>query len=92
MTNLLLVFFFLQAADLATTAVALNLGGVENNPLVRVFMWMGPLAGLIAAKVVVLLVAAACAVSRQHRPLRFANAAFAGIVVWNLSVIARLLA
>jgi len=91
MTNVLLLFFFLQAADLATTAVALNLGGVENNPLVRAFMWMGPLVGLITAKIVVLLVATACAVSRKYRPLHCANAAFAGIVVWNLTVIARLM-
>lgn len=92
MTNVLLLFFFLQAADLATTAVAMNLGGVENNPLVRAFMWMGPLVGLMAAKAVVVLIAIACAASRKHRPLHWANAAFAGIVVWNLSVIARLLA
>ena len=55
-------------------------------------MWLGPLVGLIAAKVVVLLIAMGCAVSKKYRPLQCANLAFAGIVVWNLSVIARLLA
>jgi hypothetical protein len=92
MIKLLFVFIFLQAADLATTVVTLRLGGVEKNPLIQFFLTVGPVLGLVLAKVVVLLIAAACAAGGRQRPLRCANAAFAGVVGWNLFIIARLLA
>ena len=92
MANILIVFFALQVADAATTLVALRLGGAEDNPLIHMFMSIGPLAGLILAKAIVLLIAFGCALSSRTRALRHANFAFTGIVAWNLIVIARLLA
>jgi hypothetical protein len=92
MANILIVFFALQVADAATTMVALQLGGAENNPLIHMFLSIGPVAGLILAKVLVLLIAFGCALSSRARPLRHANVVFTGIVAWNLIVIARLLA
>ena len=56
------------------------------------FMSIGPLAGLLLAKVVVLLIAFGCTLSSRPRVLRRANVVFTGIVVWNLIVIAWLLA
>jgi hypothetical protein len=91
MTKLFFVFALLQAADLATTVMTLKLGGVENNPLIQSFLTMGSVLGLVLAKIVVLLIAAGCAAWGRQRPLRCANAAFAGVVSWNLFVIARLL-
>ena len=91
MVKIMSVFCFLQAADLATTVVTLKLGGVENNPLIRFFMMVGPLVGLVLAKLVVLLVGAGCVASGRLNPLRRANVAFAVVVGWNLVVIARLL-
>ena len=92
MTNVFLIFFLLQVADLATTFVTMRLGGVELNPLVRMFMSAGPVAGLFLAKLVVLAIAAGCAAMSKFRTLRRANIVFAGIVFWNITVIARLLA
>ena len=92
MANILIVFFVLQLADSATTLLALRLGGTENNPLIHMFMSIGPVAGLILAKVLVLLIAFGCVLSSRARALRHANIAFTGIVAWNLIVIARLLA
>ena len=92
MVNILVIFFVLQVADAATTVVALRLGGAEDNPLIQMFMSMGPVAGLILAKALVLLIAFGCALSSRARVLRHANVAFTGIVAWNLIVIARLLA
>jgi hypothetical protein len=92
MTKILSVFFLLQIADLATTVWTLKLGGAEINPLVLAFMTAGPLMGLFLAKVVVMLVAVGCALLSKHRTLQRANVVFAGIVAWNLSVIARLIA
>jgi hypothetical protein len=91
MIKLFFVFVFLQAADLATTVLTLRLGGVEQNPLIQFFLTVGPVFGLVLAKIVVLLIAAGCAAGGRERPLRCANAAFTGIVSWNLFVIARLL-
>jgi hypothetical protein len=92
MVNILIIFFVLQVADAATTVVALRLGGAEDNPLIQMFMSIGPVAGLILAKTLVLLIAFGCALSSRARVLRGANVVFTGIVAWNLIVIARLLA
>jgi hypothetical protein len=92
MTNVLLIFFLLQLADLATTLVTMRLGGVELNPMVRMFMSVGPVAGLFLAKLVVLAIAVGCALASKYRTLRRANIVFTGIVIWNITVIARLLA
>jgi Domain of unknown function (DUF5658) len=92
MKNVLLIFLLLQIADLATTLMTMRLGGVELNPLVRMFMSAGPVAGLFLAKLVVVGIAAGCAAMSKYRTLLRANIVFTGIVVWNITVIARLLA
>jgi Domain of unknown function (DUF5658) len=91
MNKILSIYTFLQLADMATTAVTMRLGGVEINPLVHVFMSVGPLVGLLLAKLVAMIAAMGCVFLKKPRPLRCANLVFAGIVVWNLSIIARLL-
>jgi Domain of unknown function (DUF5658) len=91
MNKILSIYTFLQLADMATTAVTMRLGGVEINPLVHVFMSVGPLLGLLLAKLVAMIAAMGCVFLKKPRPLRCANLVFAGIVAWNLSIIARLL-
>jgi uncharacterized protein DUF5658 len=92
MIKILSIFVVLQVADLATTAATLKLGGVEINPLVHTLMIVGPMAGLVLAKLAVVLIAIGCALMNKPRALQRANLVFAGIVVWNISIIARLLA
>jgi hypothetical protein len=84
------VFILLQIMDLATTLVALALGGQENNPIVAHVMALGPVGGLFLSKLAVTGIAAAGAAMQKNRALRVANVAFSGIVVWNVTVIARL--
>ena len=48
-------------------------------------------AGLFLAKLVVLAIAVGCALASKYRTLRRANIVFTGIVIWNITVIARLL-
>jgi Domain of unknown function (DUF5658) len=91
MNKILSIYTFLQLADLATTAVTMRLGGVEINPLVHLFMSVGPLLGLLLAKLIAMLAAIGCVFLKKPRPLRCANLVFAGIVAWNLTIIARLL-
>jgi hypothetical protein len=83
-------FILLQVLDLATTLIALSMGGCENNPIVAHIMKLGPVGGLLVSKIVVIGLATAGAFLNKERGLRRANVAFCGIVAWNLSVIARL--
>jgi hypothetical protein len=91
MLKALLTFVFLQLADVGTTVAVLRLGGVEENPLVKHFMVFGPVEGLFLAKLVTIAIGVACFLSGRPRALRLANFVFAAIVVWNLSIIARLI-
>lgn len=85
-----LTFIALQFADLATTMIAVQMGGVENNLLVSRFMAIGTLQGLLLAKLAVLAVATGIVWARKSRVLRWANVFFGGVVLWNVVVIARL--
>lgn len=87
----LILFILLQAADFATTVAAINFGGAEQNPLVAHMMGFGGINGLLLAKVIALAIGGAAAAAGKNRGIRVANFAFAAIVVWNLSIISRLL-
>ena len=89
--KILYLFIVLQIADLLTTVLALKLGGFEENVMVRAFMSVGPYAGLILSKLVVLSIALGFALWKKQAPLRYANVVFAAVVAWNLTVIVRLL-
>jgi hypothetical protein len=90
MLKVFLIFWFLQLADLGTTVAVFRLGGGEQNPLVHYLMAVGPVEGVILAKIVALAIGVGCVMAAKHRPLRVANLFFAGVVAWNLSIIARL--
>jgi len=90
MLKIFLLFAFLQAADLATTVAVFNLGGVEENPLIKHFMVLGPVQGVLLAKLAALAIGTACYFASKRRALILTNIVFAGIVAWNLSIIARL--
>jgi hypothetical protein len=84
------IFVLLQLADLGTTVAVLRLGGVEENPLVKLLMVFGPLRGLILAKLVTVAFGVGCFLAAKYRALRTANIVFSAIVTWNLVIIARL--
>lgn len=90
MRKAFLIFALLQLADLGTTVAAFRLGGVEENPLVHHLMGGGPVLGVILAKIIELAIACGCVLAAKPRALRIANLVFTGIVLWNLSIIARL--
>jgi hypothetical protein len=85
-----LIFVLLQAADLATTLLAIRFGGIEQNPFVSHFMVLGTLEGLLFSKVVILTVAVAAVMARRARALKVANLFYAVVVLWNVSIICRL--
>ena len=86
----LLVFLALQLMDIATTIFALGIGGVEQNPIIRHFMAIGPIPGLILSKLVVIALAGVFVFIGKTKPVRLANVAFAMVVIWNVTIIARL--
>jgi Domain of unknown function (DUF5658) len=89
-TAMQLTFVLLQLADVITTMIALGTGGIEQNPIVSRFMALGSLQGLILAKVVMLAMATAAIRFGKYRAIRWANLVYAGIVLWNISVIVRM--
>jgi hypothetical protein len=86
----LYLFVILQVLDVLTTLVAMHLGGHENNFLIARLMSVGPVGGLLLSKFIVIGLAALGIVRQYHRGVRRANLVFAGVVVWNLTVIMRL--
>ena len=86
-----LAFFLLfQLLDLVTTVIAIALGAHEGNPLVTHFMTVNPVAGLFFTKFLIAGVAIGGTLLGKHRGIRLASVAFCGVVVWNVTIIARL--
>jgi hypothetical protein len=89
--NLLLAFILLQAADFGTTIVAFSLCGGEMNPIVTRLLGVGIYGGLLIAKLIALGIAFLASAYGRYSWLRKANVAFSAIVLWNLSIIGRLM-
>ena len=84
--DLLLRYAYLQILDVLTTLAFLAHGVEEGNPVVQFLMTSagGPLAGLVAVKVLAMTLGLFCQYAGRFRLLRRANMLFAGLVVWNL--------
>ena len=83
----LTVFVALQVLDILTTLLGLQVGAHETSFFVSRLMSAGPVAALLIAKIMaVLLVTLAL---RFHRPrvVVFLNFWFAAVVTWNLGMI-----
>jgi hypothetical protein len=80
------VFIYLQLLDLLTTLIGLRLGAVEGSPFIRLLMHAGPLAGVVASKLLALALGAVCVYCRKDRLMRLASYWYGGLVVWNLMV------
>jgi len=86
----MLTFFMLQAVDVLTTLVGLRLGASEANPLVRLFLGLGPITGLILVKLAgFTLILVAFVLHRGPRLVRKLNWLYAGLGLWNLGMIAK---
>lgn len=90
MKKTLLLFLALQVLDVVTTIVALAMGGAEKNPLMAQIMAFGTIRSLIVSKLLVLGLAAAFILIKKTKAVQLANVVFALIVIWNITVIARL--
>jgi hypothetical protein len=85
------VFVYLQLLDFITTMMGFRLGGHELSPFIRWLTELGPAAGVALAKVGAFLLAGVCVWLRKERVVCWANYFFAGLVLWNLMQIMRVL-
>src|ERR1700720_2734212 len=84
----ILLFCCLQALDLSSTLLVFSFGGDELNPIVGSLMpWIGRFAAVVASKAALVLIVWTFGRSRK-RFLYFADMFYAGVVVWNLCVLA----
>ncbi len=83
-------FAVLQLLDLATTLLAFRLGGYEANPMVRPFLALGPIGGILLVKALVLALGFACWRFDRLGALHKASWLYAAIVVWNTAAILHL--
>ena len=81
------VFIYLQVLDFITTLIGLRLGLGEASPFIRWLMHVGPAAGLALSKLVAFILGGVCIWLKRRHLLRWINYWYAGLVVWNMSLI-----
>ena len=86
MNHLLLQYSYLQVLDFLTTVAFLLNGVREANPVVRLFVKLAPdpLSGLLAVKILAVLLGLFCWRLGRQRLLFRMNLLFALVVTWNL--------
>ena len=80
------IFIYLQLLDLLTTLVGFKLGADEASPFIRLLMHAGPFAGVLASKLVALVLGGVCVYAKKQNLIRWVSYWYAGLVVWNLMV------
>ena len=86
-TTSLTVFIFLQLLDILTTLLGLQLGAQESSMFLGRLMRAGPVAALLIAKIIAVLLVAVAMKFRRPRVVVFLNYWFAVVVSWNLGVL-----
>jgi hypothetical protein len=81
------VFLYLQLLDALTTLLGFRAGLSEASPFIRMLVEVGPLAGLLADKVIAVVLAVVCVWSGRARLIRWVNYWYAALVTWNIVLI-----
>ena len=81
------MFIFLQLLDILTTLLGLQLGAQESSMFLGRLMRAGPVAALLIAKIIAVLLVAVAMKFRRPRVVVFLNYWFAVVVSWNLGVL-----
>lgn len=89
MNQLLLQYSYLQVLDFMTTVAFLLQGVREGNPLVRVALRYAPnpLGGLLAVKLLAVMLGFYCWKAGRDKLLTKINILFAVIVAWNVAAL-----
>src|SRR5664279_2225188 len=83
----LTVFVVLQLLDILTTLLGLQVGAQESSVFLGRLMRAGPVAALLIAKIIAVLLVAVAMKFRRPRVVVFLNYWFAVVVSWNLGVL-----
>ena len=83
----LTVFIVLQTLDIFTTLLGLQLGAREGSLFLGRLMSTGPLAALLIAKIIAVLLVAMALRFKRPRVVVFLNYWVAAVVSWNLIII-----
>jgi hypothetical protein len=85
------IFIYLQLLDFITTVLGFRLGASEASPFVRLLSHIDPSMGVALSKLLALMLGGVCVWLKKDRIISWINYWYAGLVVWNLCVILRLL-
>jgi hypothetical protein len=80
-------FLTLQALDVITTMIGLNLGAAEGSVFINRLLQLGHLPGLLISKIFSVILVAAVVAFGRGRLMRILNPWYAVLVTWNLLVI-----
>jgi hypothetical protein len=81
------IFVYMQLLDVLTTLVGFKLGAAEASPFIHLLMQAGPVAGVVAAKLLALAIGGICIYTKKHHLIRWITYWYCGLVVWNLMVV-----
>ena len=82
------VFIYLQLLDFLTTLIGFHIGASEASPfIVKLIHATTPAVGVGLSKLVGVAIGAICVAVHRERLVRWINYWYAGLVVWNLSII-----
>ena len=81
------MFVVLQVLDILTTLLGLQLGAQEGSMFLGRLMRAGPVAALLIAKIMAVLLVAVAMRFKRPRVVVFLNYWFAAVVSWNLAII-----
>jgi Domain of unknown function (DUF5658) len=87
----LVLFLYLQVMDVLTTLVGFSLGASEASPFISGLIRWDPLAGILASKLVAVVILGACLWLRRLHLLRWINVWYGALTAWNLCIVLRLL-
>jgi hypothetical protein len=67
--------------------IGFRFGLGEASPFIQYLMHAGPTAGVLASKMIAILLAGFCIRSGRYRVIRYINVWYAALVVWNVLLI-----
>ncbi len=84
--SIVYIFVYLQLLDLLTTFVGFRMGASEASPFIRMLMHVTPGFGVVASKVLALALGGLCVHLGKLHIVRWITYWYAGLVIWNLTV------
>jgi hypothetical protein len=81
------IFLYLQVLDFLTTLIGMKIGLGEASPFIRWLMQVDPAVGLALSKVLALTLGGLCLWLNKRHLVRWINYWYAGLVIWNMTLI-----